>query len=123
MRNRRNITPFERQQIQALQNLSSRINRIQWIKMGLAMAIILPVLISLIGNFNFLPIEISLGYLAMNLIALNYYFIQDFRLSNKHHELKTQLNAHVAKKQKQKRVHQHTVGTFSGYPKHLVAIG
>ena len=124
MRNRRNITQNEYKQIQKLKKITARINRNQVIKMGISIGIILPVLLLITSGLNFMPIEMTLGYFLLQLIALNYYHIQDWRLSTIRHNLMVDLNARAAKARSSEFVSTIRNGVrLSNYSGKLAAVG
>ena len=96
MRNRRQISNQEYLKIQKLKEVSTQINRNQVLKILISVAIIIPVLLLLGGHLSFLSIEVTLGYFAFQLVALNYYYLQDWRLSSVRHKLMIELRAQAS---------------------------
>ena len=84
MRKRPNNTSAEQKKLHKIKRLTAESNRLQLVKMAMALAIILPVLLllagSIAGSSGLISLEIIVGYISMLLTGLCYCTIRDLGL-------------------------------------------
>ena len=84
MRKRPNNTSAEQKKLRKIKRLTVESNRLQLIKIAMALAIILPVLLllagSIAGTSGLISLELIVGYISILLIGLCYCTIRDLGL-------------------------------------------
>ena len=97
MRKRPNNTSAEQKKLHKIKRLTAESNRLQLVKMAMALAIILPVLLllagSIAGTSGLISLEIIVGYISMLLIGLCYCTIRDLGLVTARNKLVKELGA------------------------------
>ena len=97
MRKRPNKTSAEQKKLHKIKRLTAQSNRLQFVKMAMALAIIFPVLFllagSIAGSSGLISLEIIVGYISMILIGLCYCTIRDLGLVTARNKLMKELSA------------------------------